>query len=409
MGGCIYVTCDIELSTASCRNSVRHSGAIVYRTKSRAGELMKQLLLSTAVLTAGLMTLAAAQAHNDDNDGHDSNNPLTLAVFGDWPYSQNLLDNASLLIDSVNSDRKVDLVLHVGDIHSGSMPCTSAAILPPIPTSVPGWNQQIYYQFQQFSAPVVYTPGDNEWTDCQKSKEFSSGDPLKELASVRSLFFAKPGTTLGVHERDVRSQAKYFDRAYPADAQFVENVRWVDSKVVFVTLNLPGSNNDTLPWAGTFFNPEAQNKEVAERTDADVRWLEAGFEEAQEEHARAVVIVVQADMWDPAAIVPGGDGLSAYKPFVQKLADLSVRFGRPVLLLNGDSHIYETDLPLADPTSSTGVIHHTRAVPNLRRITVQGSTNKPAEWLRLTIDTRKSNPFSWENVPYCADPLGSCK
>jgi hypothetical protein len=212
-----------------------------------------------------------------------------------------------------------------------------------------------------------------------------------------------------VHEKNVQSQAKHFDRAYPADAQFVENVRWVDSKVVFVTLNLPGSNNDTLPWAGTFFNPEAQNKEVAERTDADIRWLQAAFDEAQEEHARAVVVVVQADMWDPAAVVPGGDGLSAYTPFVQKLADLSVRFGRPVLLLNGDSHVYETDLPLADPNSSTGVIHRTRAVPNLRRITVQGSTSQPAQWLRLTIDTRKSNVFSWENIPYCADPLGSCK
>ena len=32
------------------------------------------------------------------------------------------------------------------------------------------------------------------------------------------------------------------------------------------------------------------------------------------------------------------------------------------------------------------MIHGTQAVPNLTRITVQGSTNAPAEWLRLTID-----------------------
>ena len=76
------------------------------------------------------------------------------------------------------------------------MPCTSAGILPTIAKANPGWNQAVYYKFQQFDSPVVYTPGDNEWADCHKSKQLSAGDPLKELASVRSLFFAKPGTTL---------------------------------------------------------------------------------------------------------------------------------------------------------------------------------------------------------------------
>jgi hypothetical protein len=40
---------------------------------------------------------------------------------------------------------------------------------------------------------------------------------------------------------------------------------------------------------------------------------------------------------------------------------------------------------------------------------VQGSTNAPAEWLRLTIDTRKARPFSWTNIAYCVDPLTSCQ
>ncbi len=370
---------------------------------------MKNLFRPAALLAAGLVTTTLAIADDNRPGEFDAARPLTVAVFGDWPYNQNLLDNASLLINSVNADPRVSLVVHVGDIHSGSMPCTSAGILPPIPTSNPGWNQAIYYQFQQFQFPVVYTPGDNEWTDCHKSKEKSSGDPLRELASVRSLFFAKPGLTLGHSEKQVRSQAKYFDRAFPADAQFVENVMWQDSRTLFVTLNVPGSNNDTLQWSGQFSNPTAQQNEVTQRTDADIRWLEAAFAEAEEEHASAVVVVLQADMWDPAAAAPGGDGLNAYQPLVQKLADLSQHFRRPVLLLNGDSHIYGADKPLADPTSPTGVIHHTQAVPNLTRITVQGSTNAPAQWLRLTIDPRSRNVFSWENVPYCIDPLTSCQ
>ena len=370
---------------------------------------MNNSLRKVAILAVGLLTAATALAHDDRFEERDSARPLTIAVFGDWPYNQNLLANAALLIDSVNADPRVQFVVHVGDIHSGSMPCTSAGILPPLATSVPGWNQSIYFQFQQFEKPLIYTPGDNEWTDCHKSKEFSSGDPLKELASVRSLFFARPGVTLGRNERKVRSQALHYDHSYPSDAQFVENAMWDESRVQFVTLNLPGSNNDTLLWSGAFSNPTAQQKEVAERTSADIRWLDAAFDEAEEDHARAVVIFVQADMWDPAAVVPGGDGLSAYQPFVQELANLTQHFGRPVLLLNGDSHLYMTDHPLADPTSATGVIHHTQAVPNLTRITVQGSTNAPAEWLRLTIDTHSATPFVWQNVAYCKNPLASCK
>src|SRR5262249_28142125 len=145
---------------------------------------MKTLLISTALLGAAIATSYPVIA--DEIRGHHK---ATIAVFGDWPYNDILLNNASLLIDSVNQDPDVSLVIHVGDIHSGSMPCTSAGILNPvIPGSNPGWNQGIYYLFQQFKVPVVYTPGDNEWTDCHKSKQSKSGDPLKELASVRSLF-----------------------------------------------------------------------------------------------------------------------------------------------------------------------------------------------------------------------------
>lgn len=354
------------------------------------------------------LSLSIANTFASDKDEHEYNEkPLTIAVFGDWPYNQNLLDNAALLRNSVNADKSVNMVIHVGDIHSGTMPCTSADILPTISTANPGWNQRVFYEFQQFDAPVVYTPGDNEWADCHKTKEKSSGDPLKELASVRSLFFSQPGHTLGMHRKMVWTQAQHFDAAYPSDAKFVENVMWETSRVVFVTLNVPGSNNDTAPWTGSFSNPSMQDKEVAERNGANQRWLESAFQFAQKIHAKALVIALQADMWDPAALASGE--LSAYTPFVQKLADLSQAFARPVLLLNGDSHVYGADQPLADQHSMTGLIHHTQAVPNLTRITVQGSTNAPAEWLRLTINPYKAQTFTWENVPYCKDPLTTCQ
>lgn len=372
--------------------------------------IVKSVLFATSLLAAAAVTAHDRDGDRDRDRGDErSARPLTLAVFGDWPYNQRLLDNANLLIDSINADPRVSRVLHAGDIHSGSMPCTSAGILPAISTANPGWNQGVYFLFQQFEDPFIYTPGDNEWSDCHKSKEGSAGAPLQELASVRSLFFARPGRTLGYNDAAVTSQAQAFDPAYPSDAQFVENFMWQESKVVFATLNVPGSNNDTAPWTGIFSNPSAQAQEVAERSAANIRWLEAAFAQAARAHARAVVLMIQADMWDPEATAPGGGGLDGYTPFVQRLADLSVQFGHPVLLINGDSHLFESDRPLADPTSTTGVIHGTQPVPNLSRITVQGSTNAPAEWLRLTIDTRKRDPFSFENVVYCRDPATSCE
>jgi hypothetical protein len=366
---------------------------------------MTRLQLTAALIFAGVSATTLAIAEDDN-----SSRPVTVAMFGDWPYSQFLLDNGGLLVNSVNTDKRVDWVFHVGDLHSGSMPCTSAGILPPILKSNPGWNQSVFFQFQQFNAPVIYTPGDNEWSDCQKTKQFASGAPLNELASVRSLFFARPGRTLGLADKQVWSQAKYFDPDFPADAQFVENVMWQDRRVLFATFNIPGGSNndnfDSAPWANGFGNEAAQRQEEAQRNAADIRWLETTFATAEHApRAKAVVIAVQADMWDPAALPSAaGAGLDHYTAFVKRLADLAVHFGGPVLLVNGDTHLYFSDKPLANPASATGVIHHTQAVPNLTRIVVQGSTSAPSEWLRLTIDTRKFQPFSWTNVPYCQHP-----
>jgi hypothetical protein len=332
---------------------------------------------------------------------------LTIAVFGDWPYSPGLLEAAPLLLDSINGDPKVRLVLHVGDIHSGTMPCTGAGLDPLPAKSVPGWNMGIFDIFEQFKDPVIYTPGDNEWTDCHKSKEFSSGAPLNELAAVRNLFFASPGLSLGERKKQVLSQAEAFDPAHPEDAQFVENVIWEESRVVFVTLNVPGSNDDFKPWTGVFSDPTAQAKERTDRDAANLRWLTKAFAMADADGAVAVLVAIQADMFDPAALEVGGDGLDKYTPFVQALAAHAIHFGKPVLLLNGDSHVFEQDFPLADPSSATGMIHGTSAVPNLTRITVEGSTSNPREWLRLTIDPRDAKVFSWTNVVYC-DVNTSC-
>jgi len=362
--------------------------------------------ITTAALAASLAVSLAAPA--GAQPAKPVPKPATYAVIGDWPYSKVLLDSARSLIDSINADPQVELVLHIGDIRSGSMPCTGVGLDPAPGSADPGWNDGIFRLFEQFTKPFVFTPGDNDWTDCHKKKQGISGAPMKELAAVRKLFYPTPGTTLGVQKKRVQTQARAFDRGHPADAQFVENVLWQQSGVVFVTVNMPGSNNDGLPWTAPFTDEPARMREAAERTGAGLRWLQAAFTRAAKDNAKAVLIGTQADMWDPEAAASDGDGLGGYTFFVHELANMALRFKRPVLLINGDSHVYGTDQPLADPSSVNGRIHGTPAVPNLTRITVQGSTNAPAEWLRLKIDPAKAEVFSWENVVYCKDPKTSC-
>src|SRR5262249_54956656 len=110
-----------------------------------------------------------------------------------------------------------------------------------------------------FVDPLAYTPGDNEWTDCNKTKEGGGaggdsyydtsqtahlpGDPLDNLALVRSLFFPTAGQTLGASPAQVTSQAVVGPKKYRS---FVENVYWEQADVMFVTVDLPGSNNDSL-------------------------------------------------------------------------------------------------------------------------------------------------------------------
>ena len=379
---------------------------------------MRSSIVLPAV-TAGTLAVTAAFAGNGTPINEGSANVLTLAVYGDSPYGINPTDTSQTeatpaFIDSINADPKVDLVLQVGDIHSGKQFCTEA------------YDRTIYDLWTAFKNPLIYTPGDNEWADCHKVGEgggvynkvtkqidyvldasgnpvdYANGDPLANLALIRSIFFGDPGVSLGGRKKQVISQAQSFDPAHPTDADFVENVMWEQSKVLFVAINLPGgSNNDQDIWYGTPTRSAAQSAETATRTDADLRWLDAAFARAKADGVEAVVIQTQADMWDPEK---GAAHQAGYEPIVKSVATHTVDFGKPVLMFNGDSHVFRSDNPLSasDPLA---FMHPGYDVPNFHRIVVHGSTF-PLEWLRLTVDPRSPGqagpdafgPFSWERV-----------
>lgn len=422
---------------------------------------MKKTLMSLGLFAAGMALIAPVLADRGerDEDRDERNGPITLAIYGDAPYGCKAPTSAGApdecppnspyapdspdnpnpgdprqleatpgFIAAINRDPRVRLVIHAGDIHSGSGYCTKA------------YNQRVLDLWKAFEAPLVYTPGDNEWTDCQKAKEgggvknssgqyvdYAAGHPVANLALVRSMFFPEAGVTLGRRAMNVVSQAEAFDPAHPSDAEYVENVYFEKAGVLFVTLNIPGGfNNDDDLWnTGAFGTARSapQIQEVAQRTGADLRWLDTAFAIATAHGDKAVMIVSQADMWDLDGTGPSPAHIANYEPFIAKVAALTKAFGKPVLMINGDSHHYRSDNPLTNDAPCVGETGSGTAVapcaeddydthpyypgglPNFHRLVVHGSSF-PLEYLRMTVDPRRNaaasassfGPFSWERV-----------
>jgi len=438
--GAGFLTSTYQLNSSQSKSTSYRSFLISNYLKelSMHNKITKKLLIGASMLATATGAFAAPTSEIM---------PLTvksIAVFGDSPYGLNPTDNLEVLatpafIDSINADLDVSLVLHVGDIHSGKSFCTEA-----YDQTVFGlWNDPM----TGFFDPLVYTPGDNEWSDCHKTGEggglynaatgvidykldangfpidYASGDPIANLDLVRSIFFSNPGHTLG-DSKLVLSQAQVPTLpANKSDRKYVENVMWMQSRVLFVTVNIPGgSNNDNDIWYGTPTISLAQTTEIAERTAADQRWLDYAYFVAKVLDAKAMVIQEQADMWDLDG-KPSTHIAEYKKSFIDKIAVKTKAFGKPVLLINGDSHKYRSDNPLkanvacviesgatetacaddAYTIQSTNLPFTNYDLNNFHRIVVHGSTF-PLEWLKLSINTSVNvpgsanafGPFIWE-------------
>ncbi len=324
-------------------------------------------------------------SRSDDRD-EDEDRAVTYAVIGDVPYEPRTPSALSLmptLIGAINADPDVSRAIHLGDIKSGSTKCSDA------------WFQSISEQFKTFADPLVYAIGDNEWTDCHRANN-GGYNPLNRLDAVRSLFFSRPGYTLGANPKRVKAQ-----RNYP------ENVTWEAARVVFSTLHVIGSNNGRAKWFGdrkdttslsplvTVAKPEtaaegaSREAEWAARDAANIRWLERTFDEAREEHAKGVVLLFQADMWNQGDRDSGID-FSAFNTFVARLAALSTKFGKPVLIVCGDSHNLRVDVGV--PWFS---LFNVAPPANVTQIVVDRSIEDDIDWLKLTIDPKSPTLFSW--------------
>lgn len=314
------------------------------------------MFLRLAALAIGLLTTPAWPAETVGGD-----RAFSFVALGDMPYK--LPDDIAKfdrLIATVNK-LKPAFTIHVGDIKGGSMPCSDAEL------------QRALDQIQTFDGAVVYTPGDNEWTDCHR-REAGGFDPRERLAKLRTMFFAQPGRSLGKAPMNVESQAQ----AMLAYASYVENSRFTKNDVQFIGIHVVGSNN------GFEARDPAAAAEFFARDKANVAWIDDSFKRAQGASAKAVVVFLQAEFDQarfPNGAMPRQSGFAAVLDAIERGARA---LGKPVLVVNGDEHFIE----LKPMRNSRG-----RPIPNVLKLMVYGENDVHA--VRVIVDPDSPGVFGF--------------
>lgn len=292
---------------------------------------------------------------------------FTFALFGDLGYVPSEEPWLENVLTDLGKDSALSFVVHVGDLSSPRYSCTDEV------------QARRLAQFNALPHPLIYTPGDNEWTDCHEGQNVKGFDPLERLAKLRTVFF-QGEQSLGKRTMPLVRQSRD-----PDSAKYRENVRWDLGGVTFVTLHVPGSNN------GLGRSPEG-DAEFAERNKANMNWLRQAFAYAKTNNSRAVMVIQQANMFPEMPPFPGKpETPSGYADLRTLLEQEAGAFQKPVVLVNGDSHYFRIDNPFRK-NASPGQ----RPLPSLEnflRVETFGSPNH--HWLHVTVEPNDPNIFTF--------------
>jgi hypothetical protein len=267
---------------------------------------------------------------------------FTFAAFGDLPYTREEEEAFPELIAGMNREA-LAFVVHVGDFKAAWAACTDELFL----------ERRRWFDLSEH--PLVFVPGDNEWTDCTRSL-VGARDPLERLEKLREIFF-REARSLGRRALVLDRQSDLTRGAH----DYPEHARWEYGGVVFVTLNAPGPDN----------NARRMPEEHARRLAASREWLAEAFRLARARNLRAVVVFMQANPWGFA----GGPPRRGFAQLVAALEAQARDFPGEVLLVHGDTHRYRVDQPLRGPGGSP--------LANFTRVEVFGSPQM--NWVRIRV------------------------
>jgi len=347
------------------------------RPSRRARSARTASLVCAGALVVGAAGPAAASGSAEEPIGGDG--PATLGLIGDYLYFEEQVDDGQRLLADLN-EADLDLVVHNGD--------TTYAPVDPFRCS----EAVLQYHVDALNAldtPVLYTPGDNEWSDCPLYPERHGAEnvgytePLVALAAVRKAFYPS-STTLGGEQVELEVQSE----------EYPENRRTTVAGVPVATMHVVGSLNG---YNAVGLAPSLA-EEIPARQEAARAWLAETFDEAERTDAPGVMLVWHGNP-DPYAQTVWEEDVAAQRPplwddaYEELLAALReevTAFGKPVVLVHGDTHYQRIDHPLAiEPGSDF-------TVPNFTRVETFGTPNH--HWVRATIDPADPDVFSFEQV-----------
>jgi hypothetical protein len=335
-----------------------------------------------AALVSGSATDGRSSGRDDDD--RDDGEGYAIGLWGDLPYSatQVVVGVPNLIADMNAQDLR--FTVHDGDLKAGSnSPCNDAL-----------YTQSLAY-FNSLKAPAAFTPGDNDWTDCDRASNggFSS---LERLDHERQIFFSMP-FSLGQHRLRQEVQTAPLCLGMSGPVACVENRRWTVRGVTYATLNVPGSCNnlcDTAP----------DPAEWTARNQANIVWVQETFSEARERRSVAIMFITQANpgwdlsdgtrapLRDPRTLAETDGQPDGFKDFLSALREEVIAFRRPVAYVHGDSHYFRVDKPFLD---SAG-----RRLENFTRVETfgdnQANGNNDVHWLKVVVNARSREVFTYQ-------------
>jgi hypothetical protein len=319
-----------------------------------------------ALIAIGLATIfsTVTQIHTVPKlFAQSQNEGFTFALIGDLGYGPSEETWTENVFSDISEDPALSFVIHDGDLSSTRFACTDAMV------------QRRLAQFNAMPHPVIYTPGDNDWTDCHDGQNITGGDPFYRLSKLREVFFQTD------HSLGKRKIALIRQSQTPEFSKFRENVRWDFHGVTFVTLHVTGSNNGL-----------GRDVEYEERNKANMAWLSLAFAHAKAVTSRALMIIQQANMWPEWTPFPSKPiSPSGYTSLRNLMEQEATAFQKPVVLVHGDSHYFRIDNPYRK-TAPSGQ-RPPPSLENFLRVETFGTPNH--HWLHVTVERDNPGVFTF--------------